>query len=290
MTLSRIEQALDAAVSGAEGKGCPPELAKALRYAVFSGGARVRPRLCVAVAAACGDDRPGFADAAAASVELMHCASLVHDDMPCFDNATLRRAKPTVHVMFGEPIALLVGDGLIVLAFETIARAAVRCGATDRLARVVKIVARGVGAPNGLVAGQAWESEPVIDVDRYHEAKTGALFVAATMAGAAAAGADPTPWRALGVHLGAAYQIADDLLDALSSSEDAGKPVGQDRANDRPSAVRAFGVEGAMTRLRGHVEAAVAAVPDCAGADDLRDLVRLQATRLTPKNLARTAA
>lgn len=290
MTLLRIELALEAAVRGAEREGCPPELAKALRYAVFSGGARVRPRLCAAVAAACGDDRPGFADAAAASIELLHCASLVHDDMPCFDNAHMRRAKPTVHVVFGEPLAMLVGDGLIVLAFETIARAAVRCAATERLARVIKIVARGVGAPNGLVAGQAWESEPAINVDHYHEAKTGALFIAAAMAGAAAAGADPAPWRALGVHLGSAYQIADDLLDAISSSEDAGKPVGQDRAHGRPSAVHAHGVEGALRRLRAQVDAAVTAVPECAGADDLRDLVRLQAARLTPKSLARSAA
>lgn len=290
MTQSRIEQALEAAIASAERPGCPPELAKALRYAVFSGGARVRPRLCAAVAAACGDDAPGFSDAAAAAIELLHCASLVHDDLPCFDNASLRRAKPTVHVTFGEPIALLVGDGLIVLAFETVARAAVRYGASDRLARVIKIVARGVGAPGGLVAGQAWESEATIDVDRYHHAKTGALFVAATMAGAAAAGADPLPWRPLGHHLGAAYQIADDLLDAMNGDDDGGKPTGQDRVHGRPSAVASFGIAGAVERLHAQIEAAVSAVPDCAGANELRELVRMQAARLAPKSLALSAA
>ncbi|MFZ4601258.1 MAG: polyprenyl synthetase family protein [Alphaproteobacteria bacterium] len=287
---SRIEQALEALVSGAGRPGCPPELAKALRYAVFPGGARVRPRLTLAVAAACGDDRPAMTDAAAAAVELLHCASLVHDDLPCFDNANLRRAKPTVHVAFGEPIALLAGDGMIVMAFEALARAAVVSGAVERLPRVLKIIARGVGAPGGLVAGQAWESEATIDLDRYHDAKTGALFVAATMAGAAAAGADPTPWRALGANLGAAYQTADDLLDAVSSGDEAQKPTGQDRAHGRPSAVAEFGVQGALARLQAQVQAAVNAVPDCPGAQDLRDLVRMQASRLTPKSLARSAA
>ena len=97
-----------------------------LRYAVFPGGARIRPRLCLAVAQACGEDQPAVTDAAAAAIELLHCASLVHDDLPCFDDAPLRRGKPSVHRAFGERLAVLAGDALIVLAFETLARAAVR--------------------------------------------------------------------------------------------------------------------------------------------------------------------
>ncbi|TXM88116.1 geranylgeranyl pyrophosphate synthase, partial [Methylobacterium sp. WL103] len=122
----RIERTLDIAVAYAEAPGAPPRLAEAIRYAVFPGGHRIRPRLCLAVAAACGDDDPQGAEAAAAAIELLHCASLVHDDLPCFDDAETRRKKAAVHVAFGEPLAVLTGDALIVLAFETLARGAAK--------------------------------------------------------------------------------------------------------------------------------------------------------------------
>ena len=95
-----------------------------MRHAVLPGGARVRPQLCLSVAQACGDDLPEMSDAAAAAIELIHCASLVHDDLPCFDDADLRRGKPSVHRAYGEPLAVLAGDALIVMAFEALARAA----------------------------------------------------------------------------------------------------------------------------------------------------------------------
>ena len=120
---SRIERTLVRAVGSAEQSGCPPRLAAAMRSAVFPKGARVRPRLCHAVASACGDDEPDATDAAGAAIELLHCASLVHDDLPCFDNSALRRGRPSVHAAFGEPLAVLAGDALIVLAFQTMARA-----------------------------------------------------------------------------------------------------------------------------------------------------------------------
>src|SRR6188472_2351944 len=103
--VNRIEQALQTAIARADIPGCPPRLAAAMRHAVFPRGARVRPRLCLAVAAACGDDDPALSDAAAASIELLHCASLVHDDLPCFDNADTRRNRPSIHRAFGEPLA-----------------------------------------------------------------------------------------------------------------------------------------------------------------------------------------
>src|ERR1700761_9802643 len=109
----RIEKALNDAVGLAGQPGCPPRLAAAMRAAVFPKGARVRPRLCHAVASACGDDEPDATDAAGAAIELLHCASLVHDDLPCFDDAPLRRGKPSVHTAFGERLAVLSGDGLI---------------------------------------------------------------------------------------------------------------------------------------------------------------------------------
>ena len=121
----RIEAAIANAIRLGQGRGAVPgKLQKALDYAVTPGGARIRPTILTSVAMACGDDRPALTDAAAAALELIHCASLVHDDMPCFDNADVRRGKPSVHRKWSEPIALLTGDSLIVLAFEVIARVA----------------------------------------------------------------------------------------------------------------------------------------------------------------------
>ncbi|MFN9479787.1 MAG: polyprenyl synthetase family protein, partial [Betaproteobacteria bacterium] len=109
----RIEQALANALECWETNGIdPPRLAAAMRHAVFPGGARIRPRLCLAIAAASGDPDPDVTEAAAAAIELMHCASLVHDDLPCFDNARTRRGLPSVHAAFGERIAVLTGDAL----------------------------------------------------------------------------------------------------------------------------------------------------------------------------------
>jgi geranylgeranyl diphosphate synthase type II len=289
MTMAiRIEAALETAVIRAEAGSAPPLLARALRHALFPGGARVRPQLCLAVAKACGDDNPEMADAAAAAIEMLHCASLVHDDLPCFDDAATRRGKPTVHAAFGEPLAVLAGDALIVMAFDALARAGAM--APTRLAPLLATVTRGVGMPGGIVAGQAWESEPDPQVEPYHRAKTGALFVAALMAGAISAGADPLPWRLVGEKLGAAYQAADDLLDACCAEEDSDKPVGRDVALKRPSMVTELGLKGAYERLQSLVMEAVAAVPPCEGAENLRELVQIQATRLVPKQLARSAA
>jgi geranylgeranyl diphosphate synthase type II len=284
----RVEAALEAAISRATAGEAPPQLADALRYAVFPGGARVRPRLCLAVAEACGEDRPGVTDAAAVGIELLHCASLIHDDLPCFDAAATRRGKPSVHAAFSEPLAVLAGDALIVMAFEGLARAA--AFTPKRLAPLISLISRGVGMPHGIVAGQAWESEGEINVEAYHRAKTGALFVAATMAGAVSAGADPGPWRELGEKLGAAYQTADDLADALSDEAECGKPTGQDATLHRPNLVAQLGLKGAHLRLQSLVEEAIASIPECDGARSLRDLVQTQAMRLAPKQLARTAA
>lgn len=284
-----IEWVLERSVNLASSDEGPPLLARAIHHAVFPGGARVRPRLCVAVAAACGQaESLPLAAAAGAAIELMHCASLVHDDLPAFDAAALRRGNPSVHAAFGEPIAILAGDALIVMAFETIARE----GAAEPAAclRLCRILAQTTGSPYGIVAGQAWESETVINLTAYHQAKTAALFVAATMSGAAAAGADPAPWRALGIRLGEAYQIADDLRDVLLGEDALGKPAGQDLAHSRPSAVETFGLEGAFTRFNHSVEAAAAAVPECAGTPFLRQIVAAQAARLVPKSLMQRVA
>ena len=284
----RIEQAVAATVDRVDTSDAPPRLAAAIRHAVFPGGARVRPRLSLAVAAACGDDRPELADSAATSIELLHCASLVHDDMPCFDNADTRRGKPSVHCAFGERLALLAGDALIVLAFETLAVGAAR--APLRLPELSLIIARSVGMPTGIAAGQAWECEPHLDLATYHREKTGSLFAAATTAGAVAAGAAPRPWRALGERIGEAYQVADDIWDVAANPEDLGKPVGQDAALGRPSAVQELGLDGAIDHLRQLVASAVESIPSCPGHADLRALILKESKRFLPEKLARRAA
>jgi geranylgeranyl diphosphate synthase type II len=278
----RIEAALQRVVERALG-GSPPGLAAAVPYAVFSGGGRIRPRLVLAVAQALGDPAPELTDAAAAALELIHCASLVHDDMPVFDDAGTRRGHPTVHRVFGEQLALLVGDGLIVEAFGLLARAG--AAHPERVADLVQTLAAAAGIGHGIVAGQAWESEDQVDLERYHRAKTAALFEAATALGAIAAGSNPAPWRRMGAFVGQAYQTADDILDAIGSAEDAGKPVGQDNRLERPSVVSERGLAEAVARLDRLVGAAVASLPDTPGAVELGALLRALATRLCPPRI-----
>ncbi len=286
--MRQIEAALRGAVEVGGSGSCPPRLREALEYAVFPGGARVRPRLCLAVARACGGDRLDLALAAGTAIELLHCASLVHDDLPCFDDAPTRRGKPALHRAFDEPLAVLAGDGLIVLAFETLARAG--AAAPGRLAPLLTIVAEAVGAARGIVGGQAWESEPVAPLRDYQLAKTGALFIAAASSGAVASGAVAASWRGVGECLGEAYQVADDVRDVVASADEVGKPTGQDAMHGRPNAARELGVEGAVRRLKFLVAGAIDAIPPCDGADDLRALIWGEADRLLPRRYAAEAA
>ena len=279
---ARIEGALNHALSFADHPSAPPRLAAAMRHAVFPGGARIRPRLTLAVAAACGTDNTRTADAAAAAIELLHCASLVHDDMPEFDDAAIRRGLPSVHRAFGAPLALLAGDALIVLAFQALAEGA--AAAPYRLAAMVQAVAGAVGVPHGIVAGQAWECEDAPDLSAYQQAKTGALFAAATEAWKGA------PWRPLGAYLGEAYQVADDIRDAVCTAEEIGKPVHQDEAHDRPNAVRQLGLSGAIARLNSLAAMASSSIPACPGAAELKALIKLESQRLLPKELPAQAA
>jgi len=283
-----IERALERALSFATVGDRPPLLCRAAEHAVFAGGARVRPRLCLAVAEACGNPYPEASMAAGVAIELLHSASLVHDDLPCFDDSDLRRGKPSVHIAYGQPLAVLAGDALIVLAFETLAR---ECAVTPhRIAPLIATIARAVGMPNGIVAGQAWESEPHIDVEEYHRTKTAALFVGSTAAGATAADSDPQPWMEVGVQLGAAYQVADDLRDRMASAKEIGKPCRQDAGNGQPNMVDQLGVPECLAKLQEHVTQAVDAVPDVPGSDGLRGLIHGEVKRLMPRKLIQSAA
>ncbi len=276
----RIDSALARVIEQGQVAPAPSKLASCLDYAVSPGGARIRPTILMSVAAACGDDLPEITDAAAVALELIHCASLVHDDLPCFDDADLRRGKPSVHKAYSEPIAVLTGDSLIIQAFQTLALA----GGHDasRALRLITVLSERTGMPHGICAGQGWESEDQIDLHAYHMAKTGALFIAATQMGAAAAGQDPEPWEELGSRIGEAFQVADDLRDALSSQTELGKPVGQDDLHGRPNAVASFGIEGAVTHLQNILGGAIASIPSCPGEAALATMVRAQAQRLTP--------
>ena len=285
---ARIDTALRQAIDRAAAGMCPPRLAEALAYAVFPGGHRIRPRLGLAVAMAHGDPAPVVADAALCSIELLHCASLVHDDLPCFDDAEIRRGKASVHVRFGEPLGLLCGDALILLAFQTLAGAAV--AHPRRVGVLTGIVGDSVGAPGGIVAGQAWECEESVPIGDYQRAKTGALFAAATMAGAAAAGASHEAWALLGQRVGEAYQMADDLLDQCGDPDIIGKPVGQDKLLGRPNRVEELGIDGATRQLRERIEMAVDSIPSCPGEASLRGLIRAEATRFMEVALAGRAA
>ena len=286
--IARIERSLVQALAQADRPGCPPRLVAAMRHAVFPRGARIRPRLCLAVAAACGEDHAKVSDAAAIAIEMLHCASLVHDDLPCFDDAATRRGRPSVHCAFGQPLAVLAGDALIVLAFQSLAEGA--CHVPARLGTLIATVASAVGVPGGIVAGQAWECEDSLDLAQYQREKTGALFAAATVAGAASAGVEHEPWRRLGASLGEAFQVADDILDQAGQEAVLGKPVGQDAAHGRPNAVAELGLSGAYDRLDELAVQAVDAVPPCPGRTALRSHILSETTRLLPQHLARHAA
>lgn len=276
----RIDAAITGAIRAGQREPSPSKLASALHYTVTPGGARIRPTILMSVATACGDDKPALADAAAAALELIHCASLVHDDLPCFDDADTRRGKPAVHKAFGEPLAILAGDSLIIMAFEILAKSS----HLDpmRAAQLMMVLANRTGMPNGICAGQGWESEDKIDLSAYHRAKTGALFIAATQMGAIAAGQDPDHWEELGARIGEAFQVADDLRDALYDEETLGKPVGQDDLHGRPNAVTELGVEGAIARMRDILGGAISSIPKCPGEAMLAKMVTAQAEMLTP--------
>ena len=275
----RLESSLGKALKSARRSPAPPKLAAAMDYAIFPGGARVRPQLALAVANACGLDSPELAMASAVSVEFMHCASLVHDDLPAFDNADTRRGKPSVHKAFDEPLAVLCGDALIVLAFESLSTASLNF--PERLGPMIGVLARSSGMPTGICSGQGWESEKTIDLRAYHKLKTASLFVAATQMGAISAGEDPEPWTELGTRIGEAFQVADDLKD-FAETKESGKSNNRDAENDRPNAVLKLGENGAINRLQDILSGAIASIPSCPGEVDLIKIVRKQAERLTP--------
>jgi geranylgeranyl diphosphate synthase type II len=271
-----------------EGHDSPPGLTRAVHHAVFPGGARIRPKICLAVAQACLGEVPPAAVPAAAAIELLHCASLVHDDLPCFDDSPLRRGRGSVHHVFGERLAVLAGDALIVLAFEAVGQIAEH--APERMPSVMAILLRSVGMHHGIIAGQAWECEEQVDRPRYQRLKTGSLFAAATAAGAAVAGADTRSWWALGERIGSAYQVFDDIQDAAGDSKSIGKPIGQDAAHGHPNAAEELGLDDARRHFRSLLAQIAEAIPPCAGRKRLEAMIFSETDELLPRAMTDYAA
>lgn len=243
--------------------GAPEPLAEAMRYCVLGGGKRLRPALAYMAAETVGD---GWDDEltrrAGVAVELVHCYSLVHDDLPSMDNDALRRGRPTAHVRFGEAMAILTGDALLTRAFGILA------GADDpRSARLTAELARGAG-PDGMIAGQVADMElcevpPGPEGLRYiHLRKTAALLRAAARMGAICGGAEPAELDAIdayAVGLGLAFQIADDLLDVTGQVEALGKTTGKDVSSGKRTAAD-MGMETGRAMGAGLTRQAVAAL------------------------------
>ena len=244
---ARVEQALERVLP--PGGDAPQRLHEAMRYAVLGGGKRVRPLLAFAAGEAAGA-APERLDAVACAVELLHAYSLVHDDLPCMDDDTLRRGKPTVHVEFDEATALLVGDSLQSLAFEVLAGQRL---ADDPAAQLEMVRAFAVASgTRGMAGGQAIDLAAVggpltaPELEFMHILKTGALIRASVMLGARCG--DPLGAAELGrldryaKCVGLAFQVVDDVLDAAAPTATLGKTAGKDAARGKPTYVSVLGL------------------------------------------------
>ena len=233
----------------------PAPIAEAVRYSMLGGGKRLRPQLVLAVYRAAGGT--GNPEVLAASVEIVHAYSLVHDDLPCMDNDSVRRGRPTLHRVYGVSVATLAGVTMVPIAARTALEGARALGLPLEVSgSIVRELMRASGA-GGMVGGQLLdlegEGKPLTlrDLERIHRAKTGALIAASVRIGATAAGATGAHASALdryGESVGLAFQIADDVLDATATSEQLGKTAGRDAALGKITYPAVLGVEGAIDR------------------------------------------
>ena len=238
---------------------CPAVVADAMRYSVTAGGKRLRPILCLASAEAVGGQR-AMAMPVACAIEFIHTYSLIHDDLPAMDDDTMRRGRPTLHVVAGEGMAVLAGDGLLTEAFALMAREPRDASpdAARRKLRAIGVVAAAAG-PAGMVGGQSIDLASVTTdaagrpapldahtVHVMHAKKTGALIRAAASAGAIMGGGDDRAIATIEIaaaDLGLAFQIVDDVLDVEGASKDLGKTSGKDAAAGKPTYPALYGVE-----------------------------------------------
>jgi len=287
--LDGLRRAVDAGLARAIAATlAPPIIVEAMRYPIDGGGKRLRPCLTLAVAESvchvaglARDDARALALPAACAVEMIHTYSLVHDDLPAMDNDALRRGRPTAHVVFGDGLAILAGDGLLTEAFGVIAQTpspAAEPGAptapADRRLRAIAVLAAAAGAA-GMVGGQAVDLAAAGGVpgrattldagalEDMHRRKTGALIRAASTLGAILTGADDRIVGAVDAYareLGLAFQIVDDVLDVEGSAAALGKTAGKDAAAGKPTYPALYGLDGARTRAADSVARAKAAL------------------------------
>ena len=259
-----------------------PRLGEAMKYACLNGGKRLRPVLVYASAQAVGAAQE-VADAPAIAVELIHCYSLAHDDLPAMDDDDLRRGQPTVHKAFDEATAILVGDGLQSLAFEVLSASNPELAAAVKL-EMVRLLAKASGAL-GMVGGQATDfaaSGKRLDVEQLksmHNMKTGALISCSVRLGALCnPHVDAKQLEALeryAANIGLAFQVQDDILDVTTDTQTLGKPQGSDKALDKPTFVTLLGIEAALAQAHELSNAAIEALMNFgAAADPLRALAR----------------
>ena len=286
--LTARRTAIDAALLAAlpSPPSCPSAVADAMRYSVSAGGKRLRPILCLASAEAV-DGNWREAMPAACAIEFIHTYSLIHDDLPAMDNDTLRRGQPALHVIAGEAMAILAGDGLLTEAFALMAREPRDADASlaTRKVRVIEIVAVGAGAA-GMVGGQAidlgcvtpddaGEMPPPLDAEALramHARKTGALIRASASAGAVMGGGSDAQIEAIdraAAEFGLAFQIIDDVLDIEGASADLGKTAGKDAAAGKPTYPALYGLE-ASKRMADDCLARAAAALDTVRLADSR--------------------
>ncbi len=259
---------------------------EAMRYSALSGGKRLRPFLTVTTAELYDTERTQALRTAAA-LEMIHCYSLIHDDLPAMDDADLRRGKPSVHKQFDEATAILAGDGLLTLAFEILASPETHKDSTVR-SRLVTELAIAAGAA-GMVGGQMIDlsnDREGLDLDGISELqklKTGALIAYGCQAGCIlgqGSGEDRAAFKAYTEDLGLAFQIADDILDVTGTEEELGKPAGQDETMNKATFVKLLGLEEARNRADALVKSACAHLSRFdERADPLRDVARFIVTR-----------
>lgn len=277
----------------------PHSIHRAMRHSTFAGGKRLRPILCMEAArmvAGTGNIPEGATDLGAA-LEMLHTYSLIHDDLPALDNDDLRRGQPTCHVVFGEATAILTGDALQTLAFQTIAQLPTPPATTVAILREVSLaIGTGVGRvgdlqtklPPGMIGGQVMDIEaegaaPTAElVEAIHRAKTGALITTSIVSGGLyGASAHPssedtiTRLRTFGQKAGLAFQIVDDVLDMTQSSEELGKTAGKDTASTKATWPAVFGIERSLKDAEELIADAFAALaPFGAAATPLKSLAQ----------------
>lgn len=242
-----INTALDAYLPSSE----TDAVCEAMRYSVENGGKRIRPILTLAFCELCGGDVRSALPFACA-VEMIHAYSLIHDDLPCMDDDDVRRGKPSCHVRYGEAVALLAGDGLLTLAFETLLSSDLPAEYVVEAGRELSAAAGWSGMIGGQIVDLSNVQRTVTEDDLVYTdiQKTGKLITAAAVLGCIAAGADIRSKKAAAEYacsLGLAFQIVDDVLDVAGNEEMLGKPVGSDAANGKATYVTLFGLEDAKT-------------------------------------------